>query len=809
VRHHPARRATARFGVIIITAAAVAASTAATAASGAAAAASGAAAAQAGPAAGQARGGLAARVSASPGSAVPASSAPVSSAAGGPARSVLLANGDRLVIGIQAARPGVTGVLPGAASRLAGALLTLGSGPAGLAIPQVALPYLGRGLDPALFRLSSLLAAEPQGRLPVTVSYQGRVPALPGVQIISASGGLAQGYLTAAGARAFGAALARQFLADHPRGSYGQDGLFANGVSVSLAGSPAGAARAGAAAGTGARHSPAFPMHTLTVTATNLAGKPDTGDDVLVMNADNAILTPGDNLFDNGVTKFSVPAGHYWAIGDFFAFSKGGLPAEHLAVLPQFTVSGNTTVHMAAQTANSEITMVTSRPTVLAQVSVEFRHPTPAGNTFSASWGANFPIFVSPTTRRPTVGTLQVFTSAQLASPASAAGTPYQYNLAFADTSGLVPPEHHVVRQGSLATVHASYFSNVTGTGGRFRFGMFPIQRNDLFLIPINPFPVPAQETEYLTGNPAILWLDSYWQDYNNLVGGQSDDWRAFRAGEQATENWNAYPLHEGYNVDLVGAANPSPWVPSASRAGDSLTLDVTPFSDSTAGHSGNGGFVRGGFGPTNPVTGHYEIDQNGKVIASGNPLKGFKEIGPFGEFDTHVTLTPHPATIRFVLEAAGSGKIYALSTSSRTVWTWRSAHESGGTLPVGWTCKATFQGLLHPDRSCAAEPMLTLGYAVAGLSLSGSAPAGAQVVHVAVGHLQPARAAAITVARVAVSFDGGKTWHHAKVTGQAGSYTASFTAPPGAKVSLRASVGDAVGGTVTETVINAYQAAS
>ena len=103
----------------------------------------------------------------------------------------------------------------------------------------------------------------------------------------------------------------------------------------------------------------------------------------------------------------------------------------------------------------------------------------------------------------------------------------------------------------------------------------------------------------------------------------------------------------------------------------------------------------------------------------------------------------------------------------------------------------------------------MTLGYAVAGLSLTGSAPAGAQVVHVTVGHLQLARAVAVTGAKVAVSFDGGKSWHQATVTGSAGSYTASFTAPAGAKVSLRTSAADAAGGTITETLINAYQVGS
>jgi hypothetical protein len=758
VRHHPARRATAWFGVILA-AVTVAASTAAAAAS---------------PAA----------------------------ARGSAARGVLLVNGDRLAVG---ATGGPARVLPGAANSLAGALLALGTGPDGQVVPRVAVPYEGRGLDPALFKVSSLLAAEAGGRLPVTVSYRGRAPSLPGVHLTGGSGGLARGYLTVSGARAFGKALAGQFLADHARGSYGQDGMFANGVSVSLAGSPAGAARAALAP----RHSPGFRMHTLTITATDATGQPDTGDDVLVMSADNAILSPGDNLFDNGVTKFSVPAGHYWAIADFFVFPRQGLPSERLDVVPQFTVSRDTTLVMSAQAANSEIKMVTTHPAVLGNLAVEFRRPTAAGNTFTASWGANFPIWVSPTTQKPTVGKLQVLTSAQLASPRSATGTPYQYNLAFADTSGLVPPGRHVVSPASLATVNASYFSDVTGTGALYRFGLFPVQRNDLLLIPINQFPVPNQETEYMTGNPAIQWTDSYSQTYNTMAGGQSDGWRTFTAGEQTAESWNAYPLHEGYNADLAGPANLSPTLPSASRAGDTLTLDVTPFSDSTPGHGGNGGFIGGQFGPVDHITGHYLIAENGHVIASGNPLKGFKEIGLHGEFDTHVTLSPHPSSIKFILDAGGSGPIFALNSSSQTIWGWRSSHESGSTLPAGWTCTAGFPGLQHPTHACAVEPMMTLGYAVAGLSLSGSAPAGAQVLHVTAGHLQLANAANVTGAKVAVSFDGGKTWQDATVTGSGGSYTASFTAPAGAKVSLRTSASDAAGGTITETILNAYQIAS
>jgi len=60
----------------------------------------------------------------------------------------------------------------------------------------------------------------------------------------------------------------------------------------------------------------------------------------------------------------------------------------------------------------------------------------------------------------------------------------------------------------------------------------------------------------------------------------------------------------------------------------------------------------------------------------------------------------------------------------------------------------------------------------------------------------------------VAVSFDGGTTWHRAKVTGTGGSYTATFTAPAGAKVTLRAKAADAAGGSVAESITSAYQIA-
>jgi hypothetical protein len=723
------------------------------------------------------------------------------------ARTIVLLNGDRLVFS-QAGGTRPPALLPGARGRLAGGMLALDPGGKAYDIPQVAFPYLGRGLDPDLFMVSSLRRAETAGRLPVTVSYRGRVPSLPGVTIGQAGRGSARGYLTTAGAAAFGAALARQFAADHARGSYGQDGMFAGGVSIRLAGVP----------GT-ARPSATFPMHTLTVTGTNLAGKPDTGDMVTIFNTDNAsrFADPieSQNVFRNGVTKFSVPAGHYWAVGLFPTILKKKQEIEwHVPILPQFTVSANTTVHISERAADSEIQVKTPRAAVPVNQPFELRHTSAAGPASVEWWfGGWSPMFLSPTTRRPTVGTLQVYLNEQLHSPAKAAGTPYEYNVAFADTSGLIPPQRYVVRPSSLATVHGRYYSDVSTTGYESRFGVFPVQWKTNPGVLFLGRRVPRQQTEYMTGNPAILWSDTYEQSSHNLAGGQLDDLRTFHAGERTTENWNAYPLHPGYNTNLVGAANlnpaPAPATPSASRKGDALTLDVMPFSDSTLGHISTTGFFGGQVASYGKIAGHYEIDENGKVIAAGNPLPGFREVGLFGEFHDTVTLSPHPSTVRFVLDASRAAKIYTISVASRTVWTWRSAPDSGARLPAGWACGLSRHGGRADGRSCAVQPMLTLGYAVRGESLHGVTRAGPQVVHLSVGHLQLAKGAPVTRASMSVSFDGGKTWHPAKVAGSDGSYTATFTAPAGSKVSLRTSAADAAGGTITETLPNAYQVSS
>jgi hypothetical protein len=83
----------------------------------------------------------------------------------------------------------------------------------------------------------------------------------------------------------------------------------------------------------------------------------------------------------------------------------------------------------------------------------------------------------------------------------------------------------------------------------------------------------------------------------------------------------------------------------------------------------------------------------------------------------------------------------------------------------------------------------------------------GRQQIGLTITRLQLAAPSRIILARIQVSFDQGQTWHAATVTRLGdGSFRAIFSAPAGARVSLRTHAVDAAGDTVTDTILGAYR---
>jgi hypothetical protein len=549
-------------------------------------------------------------------------------------------------------------------------------------------------------------------------------------------------------------------------------------------------------------------LYTLTFRATNLAGKPDTANTMNLYSVDNTLLIGRQQSylkFRHGVATYHVPAGHYFALGSFGAASATA-PAPRHVVLPQITVTGNRTVVMPESAASSEVTMATPRPASVLGTDVWLERTGAAGPPLvfelynSDLHGREW---LNPEHTKPTVGTLRVAVNQHLESPPGH-GVPYEYTLSYIDPAGVIPAQHYVATAGQLATVHERFYQPVKARGGWEFNGSLPgtNANNNAdwfgFVEPAGPtLSYPGRFTEYAggTGSAAMEWFGQYYPAPGTpSVAG---DIRLLHPGQQLTENWGGYPLHTAANVLLTSKPNMfGAMLPSASRRGDTLTLAVDPFDDNQPGHD------IGWFASTKAakVTGTYQVDQNGTKIAGGNAVSRLP--GPNGEFYHKATLTSaKPSTIQFSLQVHRTGAGYPLSDADHTVWTWHTAATGAAKVPAGWTCV-----LYQRVSNCAVQPMLTLRYAVAGLSLHDAAPAGRQVLHVSVGHLQAAKASAITRAAVSVSLDGGQTWHRAKVTGKDGQYTAVFSAPAGSKVTLRTSAGDAAGGSVTETITSAYQ---
>jgi hypothetical protein len=722
----------------------------------------------------------------------PASAAARATAGGAP-RTLLLINGQQLALRRGPGGRPVTSVLAPASGGFSFIFITSFCQQAS-DVPAAALPFLGRGLDPNLFRVSALRQAERAGRLPVRVTYHGAGrPSLPGVTITHASGGTATGYLTTSSAVTFGTALTRQFIADHARGSYGTDGMFSGGLSIALAG----------VAPTPQPARPGFAQHTLTMHGTDLAGKADNGDDITVFNAGNCGKfgdpVETENIFRRGIAKFSVPTGNYWAVSDFIAVSHGGL-TDHIVVLPQFSVARSTSVAVRERAASSKITLQTALPSAPQLVSFTLLRSGFGGSEASISWAESGGAFwVSPTSRKPTVGSLRTFTTALLTSPGHAA-VPYAYNLDFAGPPGRIPSQHFHVRQSSLATVNERYYQDVPSTGSWTTFGGTADQLNAGISSVSSPLKLPGLQTQYFSAGPAISWVSSYSSFVNpnsfSTGGGQSGAPVHLRSGSVTSQDWNKYPLHPAPNVALTGDAPLGPQLPSAARTGNLLILDTTPFSDNQLGHLGSG-FLDG---PRTKPTGHFVLEENGHQLAAGPGASG----------PPAVDLSSRPSVIRYALTASRAGAAYPLSPASRTVWTWRSRPDRSATVSRAWICLRQSAGSLGLTRRCAVQPMMTLQYQVPDMTLQGTVPAGRQVIGITAGHLQLARAAAVSGAQVSVSFDGGQHWQAAAVSALgAGHFSAAFTAPAGTFVTLRVTARDAAGGSIAETIQRAYQTAS
>lgn len=682
--------------------------------------------------------------------------APPQAGAAVPATSATLITGERVSVRTTADGRSLFDVQPAVGKGMARALVHLRLGARDYELPGTALPYLGRGLDLNLFDVGALLAGAP-------------LPADPAT---------------------FGPALAKQFKEDNARGHFGGQGLFAGGARFALPGArPA--------------VQPRSVMRTVSLDATDIAGHPaDTGVAFLYNTDDGNLLDPNEsvNYFASGTAKFSAPDGNYSALGLFWTADADGNPTEvRFSAQPEFAVKADKTVRVDASRASSKLTWVTPRPALLDDTGFLFRRAAKTGPALLVDFdaGPGVPIAVSPTAVPVKTGALQTYPYSRLVSPPGP-GTPYEYVLQKASL-GTIPQQRYVITAKDVAAVDSTYFSEYSSLGLRQRSGMFSFEDSGGRVS--HPIQLPRKQVEYVSAAPDLRWFGGFSKylpssQFPGWAGGQYEAFHTYRGGSAVTEEWNRFPLHPVGGVALLPLDDGSaPEQPAATRAGDLLRVSITPFSDNQPGHTGFGFYGEA----RDTITGHYTLTQDGTTLAEGTP-----------DGSTELTLeqavAPGPSALGLTVDAGRTGPMYRQSTATHTEWTWKSQHVEGVQLPPALVCVRQREGI---DRSCAVEPMLTLGYAVGGLRPDGSTVSGPQSLDLTVGHLQLSAASPVTGATVQYSLDG-TTWLDAAVTPRDGGvFHAEFAAVPesfrGSDVSLRVTASDAAGATVAETITAAY----
>ena len=243
-------------------------------------------------------------------------------------------------------------------------------------IPAVAQAYLGTRLDPSLFDVAALAATQQgNGELAVTVAHTGATPRLPGLTVTADRNGVANGYLTATSARAFGAALVTQWRADQSAGHPASTGLFAGVSRIAASGAPPVV-------------TPNFPMHTLRITGIGTDGQTAAFGFGTLANMDDSRVYGAFIQIVNGQARVSVPNGHYAAVFDDFTFDETTGTRDAVVTVPAYTVSGDgQTLTYDARTSTVVPKVTTPRPLTSSVLGLTYDRTARDGGGFSSGYG--------------------------------------------------------------------------------------------------------------------------------------------------------------------------------------------------------------------------------------------------------------------------------------------------------------------------------------------------------------------------------------------------------------------------------------
>jgi len=375
----------------------------------------------------------------------------------------------------------------------------------------------------------------------------------------------------------------------------------------------------------------------------------------------------------------------------------------------------------------------------------------------------------------------------------------YRYDTAF--TAPDVPDISALkVTAAQLATEHNHYYTDPAAPkqGG---VSELPTDYADPLPVEMSalvPQAMPADVTEYLSVLPNAVWPQEV---YNSADIEFAADPSVLKAGSTSSVDWGRGPLAPGVGQHTItpGADDSSGYC-QACLAGANLQLSFNDFNDSAPGQKGTAALWPDATSvPQESTT--MSSYQNGRLLGTTPNSSTFS-----------ISDAPAAGAQYKVVYDTTAGSPLSQSTSADTtlVFSTTPAAEAGAALTPLGSC--TGQSQTTP---CEVLPLLNLSTQLA-VSESGTAAAGTETMGLTVGHVSyngTGSHAAVTSAGVQVSFDGGTTWQNAQLThtgaASAGTYTASWTNPAtdtGVRPSIRITATDAVGGSISQTVDNAYE---
>ena len=685
------------------------------------------------------------------------------------ARTVFTATGDRVTARTIAGATNYATV-PSGTTGAGSTLRTVRANGHAYVMPLYAQAYLGRSLDLSLFDVTALSTAADPSRLAVRIAHTGPRPVIAGVTVTADSAGVASGYLTLSSARAFGAALQRQFAhsAGTGTGPFGRSDIGL--ISAADAAAPV--------------VTPLFAMHTLVVKGVDPAGRPMADGFGFLLNVDDGRKYANFLELDHGQARVSVPAGNYSGIFEWFGLGAHGRFQVRSIPILQYSVRGEgQTLTVDARQATAVPTIATPRP---AQGSASLTYSRSdalgfAGVSFADSVDANVDYAVKPTPPAR-IGTQSFTVAYQLLAPGRAPA--YTYDLYYS-ADHVSADQHRRVSSAQVHTVHARYDADRAGRLGAFaRFAIDPAAF--FSFIELFPVPTPTQRTEYVYAQGGLQWAGIEFGSMNASDPGELyGSPRSYPAGTQSTEVWRHGPL--GAGIPVLSTTEPFTFC-YACRKGNLLTVVMAPFTDSDPTHAG-----RLSGSPDGSPFAHFTLSSGSRTLFDRDDYWGAVVPVPAG-----------PAAYKAVLDVNSKWTGTTTSTASHTEFTFGSAKGSGPNAPAGWYCGGESPG------GCRVLPVLTAKLHIP-LSPVSTLGVGTSTFEVDAAQVQGAATAPVRGATLQLrpAGAGWTSYPLTPVVGSGGSaYRAAVDIPAslrGRAVDVRYTARDAAGATFDQTVSRAF----